>query len=38
LGVVAVLLKGSGWQVWAFTAFVILLPIPFYVWSRRGLR
>ena len=36
LGVVAILLRGSGWQVWAFTVAVILLPIPFYFWSRRG--
>jgi APA family basic amino acid/polyamine antiporter len=36
LGVVLVLLRGSGWEVWAFTVAVILLPIPFYVWSRRS--
>ncbi len=34
LGVVAILLRGSGWQVWAFTSAVILLPIPFYFASR----
>jgi APA family basic amino acid/polyamine antiporter len=35
LGVVAILLRGSGVEIWAFTAAVILLPIPFYFWSRR---
>jgi APA family basic amino acid/polyamine antiporter len=35
LGVVAILLKGSGWEVWAFTVAVILLPIPFYYGARR---
>jgi hypothetical protein len=35
LGVVAILLRGSGWEVWAFTAAVIVLPIPFYLGSRR---
>ena len=35
LGVIAILLRGSGWEVWAFTVAVILLPIPFYMWSRR---
>jgi len=34
LGVVAILLRGSGWEVWAFTVAVIVLPIPFYAWSR----
>jgi APA family basic amino acid/polyamine antiporter len=34
LGVVAILLRGSGWEVWGFTLAVVLLPIPFYVWSR----
>ena len=36
LGVVAILLKGSGWEVWLFTVAVVLLPIPFYVWTRRA--
>jgi len=36
LGVVAILLRGSGVEIWAFTIAVILLPIPFYFWSRRG--
>jgi APA family basic amino acid/polyamine antiporter len=36
LGVVAILLKGSGWEVWAFTAAVGLFPIPFYLASTRG--
>jgi APA family basic amino acid/polyamine antiporter len=36
LGVVAILLRGSGIEIWAFTAAVVLLPIPFYFWSRRG--
>jgi APA family basic amino acid/polyamine antiporter len=34
LGVVAILLRGSGWEVWAFTVAVILVPIPFYFRSR----
>jgi len=34
LGVVAILLRGSGWQVWAFTVCVVLVPIPIYFWSR----
>jgi APA family basic amino acid/polyamine antiporter len=38
LGVVAILLRGSGWEVWAFTVAVILAPIPFYVWSRNRTR
>jgi len=36
LGVVLILLRGSGWEVWAFTAGVIVLPIPFFAWSRRS--
>jgi len=36
LAVVAILLRGSGWQVWAFTALVTVLPIPFFLWSRRA--
>jgi APA family basic amino acid/polyamine antiporter len=36
LAVVAVLLRGSGWEVWTFTALVTLLPIPFFLWSRRA--
>ena len=35
LGVVAILLRGSGFEIWAFTVAVIVLPIPFYFWSRR---
>jgi APA family basic amino acid/polyamine antiporter len=35
LGVVAILLRGSGVEIWAFTAAVVLFPIPFYFWSRR---
>ena len=35
LGVVAILLRGSGWEVWAFTVAVIFFPFPFYFWSRR---
>jgi APA family basic amino acid/polyamine antiporter len=34
LGVVAMLLRGSGWPVWAFTAAVGLAPVPLYFWSR----
>jgi APA family basic amino acid/polyamine antiporter len=36
LGVVAILLRGSGVEIWAFTVAVVVLPIPFYFWSRRG--
>ena len=37
LGVVAILLRGSGLTVWAFAAGVALVPIPFYLWhARRG--
>ena len=36
LGVVAILLGGSGREIWAFTIAVILLPIPFFLRSRRG--
>jgi len=36
LGVVAILLRGSGWEVWVFTIAVILVPIPFFWWSRRN--
>jgi APA family basic amino acid/polyamine antiporter len=36
LGVVAILLRGSGWEVWTFTLAVSLLPIPFFLWSRRA--
>jgi APA family basic amino acid/polyamine antiporter len=36
LGVVAILLRGSGWEVWSFTLAVSLLPIPFFLWSRRA--
>jgi APA family basic amino acid/polyamine antiporter len=32
LGVVAILLRGSGTAVWAFAAGVAVLPIPFYLW------
>ena len=35
LGVVVILLRGSGFEIWAFTSAVVLLPIPFYFWSRR---
>ncbi len=34
LAVVAILLRGSGREVWLFTVAVALLPIPFYLWSR----
>jgi APA family basic amino acid/polyamine antiporter len=33
LGVVAILLRGSGWAVWAFSAGVALAPIPFFLWK-----
>ncbi len=37
IGVVAMLLRGSGVAVWAFALAVVLLPIPFYLWhARRG--
>jgi APA family basic amino acid/polyamine antiporter len=36
LCVVAILLRGSGWEVWTFTLAVSLLPIPFFLWSRRA--
>jgi APA family basic amino acid/polyamine antiporter len=35
LGVVAILLRGSGVEIWAFTVAVVVFPIPFYFWSRR---
>lgn len=35
LGVVAILLRGSGIAIWAFAALVALLPIPFYLWNTR---
>jgi APA family basic amino acid/polyamine antiporter len=38
LAVVAVLLRGSGVEVWGFTLGVALVPIPFYLWHRRGAR
>lgn len=38
LGVVAILLRGSGWEVWTFTVFVIILPVPFYLWFSRSVR
>jgi APA family basic amino acid/polyamine antiporter len=33
LVVVFVLLRGSGWEVWAFTAFVAAVPVAYYVGS-----
>lgn len=33
LGVVFVMLRGSGWQVWAFTAVAAALPVLYYVGS-----
>jgi len=38
LVVVAVLIRGSGWQVWGFTAVAAVLPIPFYLWNRAHAR
>jgi APA family basic amino acid/polyamine antiporter len=35
LAVVLLLLRGSGWEVWAFTAAAAILPIPYFVWARR---
>jgi len=35
LCVVAILLRGSGWEVWTFTIAVSLIPIPFFLWARR---
>jgi APA family basic amino acid/polyamine antiporter len=37
LAVVAVLLRGSGREVWTFTLGVALLPVPVFLWSRRAL-
>jgi basic amino acid/polyamine antiporter, APA family len=34
LCVVAILLRGSGWEVWALTVIVAVLPIPWFIWSR----
>ena len=34
LVVVAILIRGSGWEVWGFTAVAAVLPIPFYLWNR----
>ena len=36
LVVVMILIRGSGWEVWGFTAAAAVLPIPFYLWNRRG--
>jgi hypothetical protein len=35
LAVVLLLLRASGWEVWAFTAAAAILPIPYFVWARR---
>jgi basic amino acid/polyamine antiporter, APA family len=35
LGVVALLLRGAGWEVWAFTAVTAFLPVPYYLGTRR---
>jgi APA family basic amino acid/polyamine antiporter len=35
LAVVLVLIRGSGWEVWASTAFTVVLPVPYYLWTRR---
>jgi APA family basic amino acid/polyamine antiporter len=34
LGVVVVLLRGSGWQVWAFTAVATAMPVAYYFVAR----
>jgi len=34
LVVVMILIRGSGWEVWGFTAAAAVLPIPFYLWTR----
>jgi len=34
--VVGVLMRGSGWEVWAFTLVCVLLPIPYFLWTRRA--
>ena len=34
LAVVAVLIRGSGWETWAFTAATACLPIPYYIWTK----
>jgi APA family basic amino acid/polyamine antiporter len=33
--VIGVLIRGSGWEVWAFTLGAALLPIPYHLWARR---
>jgi len=35
LVVIYVLVRGSGWEVWAFTAATALLPLPYFFWGRR---
>lgn len=34
--VVGVLIRGSGWEVWTFTVAAAALPVPYYLWTRRG--
>ena len=36
LVVISVLIRGSGWEVWAFTAATALLPLPYFLWVRRA--
>jgi APA family basic amino acid/polyamine antiporter len=33
--VIGVLVRGSGWDVWAFTLIAALLPIPYHLWVAR---
>jgi len=32
--VVVVLIRGSGWEVWTFTAVAAILPLPYFAWRR----
>jgi APA family basic amino acid/polyamine antiporter len=34
--VIGILVRGSGWEVWAFTLACVLLPIPYFLWTRRS--
>jgi basic amino acid/polyamine antiporter, APA family len=34
--VIGVLMRGSGWEVWVFTLVCVLIPIPYFVWTRRS--
>ncbi|HEX4823747.1 MAG TPA: amino acid permease [Candidatus Polarisedimenticolaceae bacterium] len=35
LVVVVILMWGSGWEVWAFTAVAAILPLPYFAWGRK---